>query len=124
MIDGPIRHTRRPTESPNTHQSINPSRQLCAAKIIFEKKHGISPFAPGQWKAFLAIYGGLWAAMNFVRPLRVWIGAFRGGQLTAQRKKGNKRLRKALSTLDRRSLALTCFALYRPPTRTRTRARK
>lgn len=47
--------------------------QLCAAKVIFEKKNGISPFAPGQWKEFLTVYFGLWAAMNFVRPLRVWL---------------------------------------------------
>eukprot|EP00952_Eustigmatos_sp_NYUAD-ZCMA_P011798 47730-Eustigmatos_ZCMA.PRE.1 len=26
-----------------------------------------------QWKGFLAIYGGLWAAMNFLRPIRFWI---------------------------------------------------
>ncbi len=43
----------------------HPTPQLCAAKIIFEKRNGVSPFAPGQWKSFLAIYGGLWAAMNF-----------------------------------------------------------
>lgn len=53
--------------------NLNYCGTLCAAKIIFEKKNGVSPFAPGQWKAFLAIYGGLWAAMNFVRPLRVWL---------------------------------------------------
>lgn len=53
--------------------NLNYCGTLCAAKIIFEKKHAVSPFAPGQWKPFLAIYGGLWVTMNFVRPLRVWI---------------------------------------------------
>lgn len=31
----------------------------------------MSPLAPGQWKPFLAIYGGLWVFNNFVRPIRV-----------------------------------------------------
>ncbi|TFJ86774.1 hypothetical protein NSK_001862 [Nannochloropsis salina CCMP1776] len=53
--------------------NINYCGTLCASYIIFTKKYNISPFAAGQWKNFLAVYGTLWAAMNFLRPLRVWI---------------------------------------------------
>ena len=31
---------------------------------------GLSPLAPGQWKPFLAIYAGYFAANNILRPLR------------------------------------------------------
>lgn len=38
--------------------------------IAHGKKYGLSPLAPGQWKPFLIIYSGLWAANNILRPLR------------------------------------------------------
>ena len=31
---------------------------------------GKSPLMANQWKPFLALYGGFWAAQNFIRPLR------------------------------------------------------
>lgn len=31
---------------------------------------GKSPLMVNQWKPFLALYGGFWAAQHFVRPLR------------------------------------------------------
>jgi hypothetical protein len=31
---------------------------------------GLSPLAPGQWKSFLLIYSGFFAANNILRPLR------------------------------------------------------
>mmetsp|Transcript_35600 Transcript_35600/g.36306 ORF Transcript_35600/g.36306 Transcript_35600/m.36306 type:complete len:227 (+) Transcript_35600:150-830(+) len=37
---------------------------------IFGKATQLSPLAPGQWKPFLAVYAGLWAANNVLRPLR------------------------------------------------------
>lgn len=53
--------------------NINYCGTLCASYIIFARKYNISPLAPGQWKPFLTIYGGLWAAMNFLRPVRIWL---------------------------------------------------
>ena len=38
--------------------------------IIHGKATGLSPLAKGQWKAFLGIYAGLWAANNVLRPAR------------------------------------------------------
>lgn len=38
--------------------------------VAFGKKYGISPLAKGQWKAFLLIYSGFWAANNILRPAR------------------------------------------------------
>lgn len=38
--------------------------------IIHGRATGLSPLAKGQWKPFLAIYAGLWAANNVLRPLR------------------------------------------------------
>jgi hypothetical protein len=38
--------------------------------IIHGRASGLSPLAKGQWKPFLAIYAGLWAANNVLRPLR------------------------------------------------------
>ena len=32
---------------------------------------GLSPLAPGQWKAFLAVYAGFYVFNNIVRPLRI-----------------------------------------------------
>lgn len=80
---------------------------MCAAKIIFEKKNGVSPFAPGQWKAFLAIYGGLWAAMNFVRPLRVWIAL----GLTPYFDKLVERIRLRCSVKKSVALGITIFVV-------------
>ena len=31
---------------------------------------GKSPLMANQWKPFLALYGGFWAAQHFIRPLR------------------------------------------------------
>lgn len=39
--------------------------------IIFGKANNISPLAPGQWKKFLLVYAGVWAANNLLRPIRV-----------------------------------------------------
>lgn len=39
--------------------------------ILFGKANKISPLAPGQWKGFLLVYAGVWAANNFLRPIRV-----------------------------------------------------
>lgn len=36
----------------------------------FNKKTGLSPLAPGQWKGFLAVYAGFFALNNVVRPIR------------------------------------------------------
>ena len=41
------------------------------AWCIHGKTSRFSPLSPGQWKGFLAIYAGLWAANNFLRPARV-----------------------------------------------------
>lgn len=38
--------------------------------VAHGRKYGKSPFAPGQWKYFLLIYSGLWAANNVIRPAR------------------------------------------------------
>lgn len=38
--------------------------------VAFGKKYGVSPLAKGQWKAFLLIYSGFWAANNILRPAR------------------------------------------------------
>ena len=34
------------------------------------RMYGLSPRAPGQWKSFLLIYSGFFAANNILRPLR------------------------------------------------------
>lgn len=39
--------------------------------VIFGKANNISPLAPGQWKKFLLVYAGVWAANNLLRPIRV-----------------------------------------------------
>lgn len=46
---------------------------LAIAWISFVKMTGMSPLAPGQWTGFLGVYAGLWAAQNFVRPIRFTI---------------------------------------------------
>ncbi len=38
--------------------------------LTHAKATGKSPLEPGQWKPFLAIYAGLWAVNNFLRPAR------------------------------------------------------
>ncbi|RYH26243.1 hypothetical protein EON65_14845 [archaeon] len=43
---------------------------LIIAWVAHGKKYSLSPLAPGQWKAFLLIYTGLWAANNVIRPVR------------------------------------------------------
>lgn len=40
------------------------------AWVLHGKATGLSPLASGQWKPFLAVYAGLWAANNLLRPLR------------------------------------------------------
>eukprot|EP01039_Chlorochromonas_danica_P005058 gene5058-5556_t len=43
---------------------------MIIAWVTHGKKYGLSPLAPGQWKFFLLIYSGLWAANNVIRPAR------------------------------------------------------
>lgn len=43
---------------------------IILAWIGHGKAFGLSPLAPGQWKAFLLIYSGFFAANNVLRPLR------------------------------------------------------
>ena len=35
------------------------------------KKTGLSPLAPGQWKPFLAVYACFYVFNNIIRPIRV-----------------------------------------------------
>ena len=42
---------------------------LIAARM--NKKTGLSPLAPGQWKPFLAVYAGFYVFNNIIRPIRV-----------------------------------------------------
>ena len=37
---------------------------------------GKSPLMANQWKPFLALYGGFWAAQHFIRPLRFSLALF------------------------------------------------
>jgi hypothetical protein len=43
---------------------------IISAWVAHGKRTGLSPLVPGQWKSYLAIYVGLWAANNVLRPLR------------------------------------------------------
>lgn len=43
---------------------------LIISWVMHGKATGLSPRSPGQWKTFLGIYAGLWAANNLLRPLR------------------------------------------------------
>jgi len=43
---------------------LNHSRCCCV-------QSGASPLAPGQYKAFLAVYTGFWVFNNVIRPMRV-----------------------------------------------------
>ena len=51
------------------HSHIHTSRCLC----LFAGK---SPLMANQWKPFLALYGGFWAAQHFIRPLRFSLALF------------------------------------------------
>ena len=57
----------------------------------FNKKTGLSPLAPGQWKPFLAVYAGFYVFNNFVRPFRialsVGVGKYFDMWITAIQKK-------------------------------------
>mmetsp|Transcript_19866 Transcript_19866/g.25587 ORF Transcript_19866/g.25587 Transcript_19866/m.25587 type:complete len:291 (-) Transcript_19866:284-1156(-) len=41
------------------------------AWYIFNKRTGLSPLAPGQWKGFLAVYSGFYIFNNIIRPVRL-----------------------------------------------------
>ncbi|EED86266.1 predicted protein [Thalassiosira pseudonana CCMP1335] len=43
---------------------------VSCAWFIFSKKFGVSPIAPGQKPAFLALYAGFTIALNLLRPFR------------------------------------------------------
>lgn len=43
---------------------------MIIAWVMHGKKYNTSPLAPGQWKIFLLVYSGLWAANNILRPAR------------------------------------------------------
>lgn len=43
---------------------------IILAWISHGRLYGLSPRAPGQWKSFLLIYSGFFAANNILRPLR------------------------------------------------------
>ena len=43
---------------------------LILAWVAFGKSTGLSPLVPGQWKKFLLVYAGFFAANNVLRPLR------------------------------------------------------
>ena len=51
--------------------NLSTSVLVAVAWYTFSAKAGLSPLAPGQWKGFLAVYGGLWVFNNFLRPFRV-----------------------------------------------------
>ena len=43
---------------------------LIISWVAHGRTSGLSPLAPGQWKSFLVIYSGLFAANNILRPIR------------------------------------------------------
>ena len=43
---------------------------LILAWVTHGKSTGLSPLVPGQWKKFLLVYAGFFAANNMLRPLR------------------------------------------------------
>ena len=55
--------------------NLSTSILVSIAWYTFSAKSGLSPLAPGQWKGFLAVYGGLWVMNNFLRPLRIGAAA-------------------------------------------------
>lgn len=42
----------------------------CRSQKLVSVAVGKSPLMPNQWKPFLALYGGFWAAQHLIRPLR------------------------------------------------------
>lgn len=50
--------------------NISYMTSIIIAWCIHGKRTGLSPLATGQWKNFLAVYVGLFAANNIIRPLR------------------------------------------------------
>lgn len=50
--------------------NVSYSVTVSLAWYIFNKRTGLSPLAPGQWKGFLAIYAGFYVFNNIIRPLR------------------------------------------------------
>ncbi|KAG7371833.1 hypothetical protein IV203_017975 [Nitzschia inconspicua] len=55
----------------NLISNINGSISLSLAWYIASTKTGLSPLAPGQWKALLAAYGTLYVVLCFIRPFRI-----------------------------------------------------
>lgn len=51
--------------------NVNSGIMVVIAWLSHVKQTGMIPFAKGQWKAFLAVYAGLWAVQNFLRPIRI-----------------------------------------------------
>ena len=49
------------------------SYSCCFIKLFSQT--GLSPLVPGQWKSLLAAYGGLYAIITLLRPLRVMAAA-------------------------------------------------
>lgn len=49
---------------------------LAISWITFVRQTGKSPLMANQWKPFLALYGGFWAAQHFIRPLRFSLALF------------------------------------------------
>lgn len=49
---------------------------LAISWITFVRQTGKSPLMTNQWKPFLALYGGFWAAQHFIRPLRFSLALF------------------------------------------------
>ena len=51
--------------------NINAGFTVALAWGTFSKASGLSPFAPGQWKAFLVTYAGIYATIgSILRPIR------------------------------------------------------
>lgn len=51
--------------------NVNSGICFTVAWLTHVKRTGMMPFAPGQWKGFVAIYAGLWALYSVLRPLRI-----------------------------------------------------
>ena len=51
--------------------NVSYSITVSLAWYIFNKRTGLSPLAPGQWKPFLAVYAGFWVFNNIIRPVRL-----------------------------------------------------
>lgn len=56
--------------------SVCGSTAVSCAWYIASCKTGLSPLAPGQWKAFLNVYGGFFVVLNLIRPLRFAMALF------------------------------------------------